>query len=283
MSITRIISTGFLVALGLLLSTLVSGVGFRRNIQHERGCTCDELKQVYAELENLSKNEVLKNIIKKFEWNHRPWEQYNLIKYYLCRFPEQDEESRYLKRWVEKFEEAADKQAREAELSREREQIFALSNKKKFKEAFAFGKQFLADHPDDIETMIAISWVGLEAELRGYHETRSEALTFAQRATREVEAQSNLRMFLLGPRNRTLCSLKYAIAVLSQDTTMSRVPGVARPGSECEELIDALKRLVKPAAAKPSVRKPVTTSPVSSGPDHAHSRSSCGQPECANH
>jgi hypothetical protein len=71
--------------------------------------SCDELRNIHHDLADKSRDELRELIYQEFRanWNETTAKAYALAKYYCCRFPDEtDDFALYLKKWVEKYEEA---------------------------------------------------------------------------------------------------------------------------------------------------------------------------------
>src|SRR5918912_2476929 len=82
-----------------------------------------------------------------------PKAAYEVAQKYLQACPnDTDEIATYLKKWVAAYEKAARK-----------ENLPRLMGEKKYAEAYALGKQMLADEPDDLRTLILLGYGGFHA------------------------------------------------------------------------------------------------------------------------
>jgi tetratricopeptide (TPR) repeat protein len=103
---------------------------------------------------------------------------FELGKEYLQKYstPE-DEIVKYIKNFVTKYEDALPAY-----------NFNKLLEEKKFPEAFAAGKTALAKNPEDLKTLIGVSWAGMYATMSGKQELAAEAQTYSQKAIQLINA-----------------------------------------------------------------------------------------------
>jgi hypothetical protein len=103
---------------------------------------------------------------------------YELGKEYLQKYstPE-DEIVKYIKNFVAKYEAALPAYT-----------FGKLLEEKKFPEAFAAGKTVLAKNPDDLKTLIGVSWAGMYGTLSGKQELAADAQTYTKKTIDLINA-----------------------------------------------------------------------------------------------
>ncbi|MGH9943533.1 MAG: hypothetical protein ACRD9R_14405 [Pyrinomonadaceae bacterium] len=104
---------------------------------------------------------------------------YESGKEYLAKYPEEGEYGAYVRKWVDDYERA----------SRRLQFQQLLYRDKKFGEAYAVGKQVLADDPANLKTMINLSYAGYFAQEGGTNAApvSGEALGFARQSIELIE------------------------------------------------------------------------------------------------
>lgn len=102
---------------------------------------------------------------------------YEAGKEYLSKYPS-DEYAAYVRKWVEEYERVS---------RRLRFQQLLLKDKK-FGEAFAVGKQVLADDPENLKTLINLAYAGYFAQAASDPSLNHEALDFARKSITQIEA-----------------------------------------------------------------------------------------------
>ena len=162
------------VLAGILLTPICSALS-----QQQKQEPSADTKTDYSDLDKLSEPELQRYIYSKFrEGFGRQTETYKLAKYYLHRFPNA-ESARYFKTWVEKYEKATRKT-----------QLQQLMRDGKHAEAFAIGKQILAEEPEDLQTLIETSYAGLRVAIEpdASGAIFSEAPNFAKKTIGLIQA-----------------------------------------------------------------------------------------------
>lgn len=109
-----------------------------------------------------------------------PTKAYEAAKKYLTACPaEEGDIPAYLKKWSAAYE----KEARKLKLTP------LLYNEKKFAEAFAIGKEILAEDPNNLKVMIDLGYLGYLATITAKNEQfNNESLQFARKAIQQIEA-----------------------------------------------------------------------------------------------
>ncbi|MGH9880176.1 MAG: hypothetical protein ACRD6N_01975, partial [Pyrinomonadaceae bacterium] len=105
---------------------------------------------------------------------------YEAAKKYLAACPAEDTDiTKYLKKWVGLY----DKEARKTRLQP------LLYNDKKYAEAYALGKEILADEPDNLRVLIDLGYGGYLAAVTTKNESfNADAINYAKKAISMIEA-----------------------------------------------------------------------------------------------
>ncbi|HEX8144488.1 MAG TPA: hypothetical protein VF553_18115 [Pyrinomonadaceae bacterium] len=102
---------------------------------------------------------------------------YETAKEYLAKYPEEDQYTAYMKKWVAAYE----KGKRKVDLEQ-------MINGGKFAEAYALGKQILVDEPNDLNTLSRVSWAALQLSLTNKEVNGPEASAHARKTLQLIEA-----------------------------------------------------------------------------------------------
>lgn len=129
------------------------------------GCTDEAKVALYTEFTTLRTTNALK--------------AYEVGKKYLACSQQEDQYTAYIKKWVTAYE----KEARKLKLTS------LLYNDKKFAEAFAVGKEILADEPDNLKALIDLGYLGYLATITAKNESfNNESLGYARKAIQLIES-----------------------------------------------------------------------------------------------
>lgn len=120
-------------------------------------------------------------VYKRFTDNYKTNEKiaYAAAKEYLQKYPQEDNITAYLKKWIASYE-AREKAAR-------KEQVQAFVKEQKYTEAFNLGRQVLAEEPDDLGTLTSLAWGGWLAAYGGKEAFNTEASNFARKAIQLIQ------------------------------------------------------------------------------------------------
>jgi hypothetical protein len=127
-------------------------------------------------------------------------------KEYLEKYPNDDPKIiAYLKDFVSKYEKGSRKG-----------QLDTLVRDKKFDEAFKLGKEVLASQPDDLPTLLATAWSGLNLATTGKDANNVEATNYARKAIQLIEAGKTPEEGKpFAAKDETLGWLNYALGIFS--------------------------------------------------------------------
>ena len=129
------------------------------------GCTDEAKTALYTEFTTFRTTNALK--------------AYEAGKKYLGCSQQEDQYTAYIKKWVTAYE----KEARKLKLTA------LLYNDKKFPEAFALGKEILADEPDNLKVLIDLGYLGYLATITAKNESfNNESLGYARKAIQLIES-----------------------------------------------------------------------------------------------
>jgi hypothetical protein len=137
-----------------------------------------------------------------------PTKAYEAAKKYLAACPTEDTDiTKYLKKWVAAY----DKEARKLRVQP------LLYNEKKYAEAYALGKEILADEPENVRVLIDLGYGGYLATLAKNESFNAESINFARKAIQLIEAGKAPESW--GPfksKDETLAYLYYTIGYLNR-------------------------------------------------------------------
>lgn len=105
---------------------------------------------------------------------------FKVAKEYLQKYAEENEQTKYLKMWVDVY----NANAREMRKSN----VIRLFQEGRFEEAFALGSEILESEPEDIGMLYVLVDGGLFALNSGNNAFRSEAIKYAKRALELIES-----------------------------------------------------------------------------------------------
>lgn len=112
-----------------------------------------------------------------------PTKAYEAGKKYLACSQQEDQYTAYLKKWVTAYE----KESRKLKLQP------LLYNDKKYAEAFALGKEILADEPDNLRVLTDLGYGGYLATVTSKNESfNNESLGYARKAIQLIESGKTL-------------------------------------------------------------------------------------------
>ncbi len=107
-----------------------------------------------------------------------PTKAYEAAKRYLAACPQEDGQiPTYLKKWVAAY----DKEARKLKLQ-------PLLYDKKYAEAFALGKEILADEPENLRVLIDLGYSGYPAMIAKNDSFSADSLNYARKAIQMIES-----------------------------------------------------------------------------------------------
>ena len=145
-----------------------------------------------------------------------PTKAYEAAKRYLDACPTEDDDiTKYLKKWVAAY----DKEARKLRVQP------LLYNDKNFAEAYSLGKQILADEPENIRILIDLGYGGYLATLAKNEQFNADSLGYARKAIQMIEAGKAPESWApFKTKDETLAYLYYTLGYLNRTK-----PGEALP------------------------------------------------------
>jgi len=128
---------------------------------------------------------------KKFVDNREPYPAaaYQAARDYMAKYGKEDDQyTRYLRKWITAYEE--DERARRvtAEKADREQQLLGSFTQKDYAKAYGMAKQVLADNPDDLKVLIALGYEGVLASEARNEAFNNDAATYAQKAIQLIEA-----------------------------------------------------------------------------------------------
>ena len=175
-----------------------------RSLETEQGQCTDESKTAWY---------------KEFTTNRTsdPTKAYEAAKKYLGACPAEDTDiTKYLKKWVAAY----DKEARKLRLQP------LLYNDKKFAEAYALGKEILADEPENLRVLIDLGYGGYLAAFAKNESFNADAINYSKKAIQLIEAGKAPESW--GPvfktKDETLAYLYYTLGYLSRTNPSEALP-----------------------------------------------------------
>jgi hypothetical protein len=135
---------------------------------------------------------------------------YEAAKKYLGCSQQEDQYTTYLKKWVAAY----DKEARKVRLPD------LLYNQKKYPEAFALGKEILADEPENVRVLIDLGYGGYVAAATTKNESlNADAVNYAKKAIQLIEAGKVPESWspVFKSKEHALAYLNYTVAFLSRN------------------------------------------------------------------
>lgn len=190
-----------MIALGAIAATFVLPVLAQPNTQPQSSTTAQA-----GQGEEEAKAALYKKFLDTYKTDQPT--AYQVAKEYLQKYPQETDQTKYLKRWVDTYE-AREKNARKAEVGK-------LVEAKKFNEAFALGKQILAAEPEDLSTLYSLAMGGLVATTSGNKAFNADASNYAKKAIQLLEGGKST--LSASDKDKTLGQLYSALGVLNFDT-----------------------------------------------------------------
>ena len=130
---------------------------------------------------------------------------YEAAKKYLACTTEDTAITQYLKKFVGAYE----KEFRKVRLSQ-------LFNEKKYPEAFALGKEILADEPDNLKVLIDLGYGGYIAATAKNTTFNADAINYSKKAIQLIESGKTLDNWQpFSSKDEALAYLNYSIGVLT--------------------------------------------------------------------
>jgi hypothetical protein len=151
------------------------------------------------------------------KFKKEPAKAYELAKKYLaCPAEAGDEQiTAYLKKWMAAY----DKEARKIKLPQ-------LLNEKKYTEAYALGKEILADEPENARVLIDLGYGGYLAAASQNETFNADAIAYAKKAIQLIESGKAPESWApFKTKDETLAYLYYTIGFLSLKSNPSEAIG----------------------------------------------------------
>jgi tetratricopeptide (TPR) repeat protein len=128
---------------------------------------------------------------KKFVDNREPSPAiaYRAAKDYMAKYGKEDDQyTRYLRQWINAYEEDERNRRVTAEKADREQQLLGSFTQKDYAKAYGMAKQVLADNPDDLKVLIALGYEGVLASEARNEAFNSDAATYARKAIQLIEA-----------------------------------------------------------------------------------------------
>ncbi|MFN2455124.1 MAG: hypothetical protein ABR577_12975 [Pyrinomonadaceae bacterium] len=144
-------------------------------------------------------------------------------KEYVEKYPNDNSpQAAYIKKYIAAYE--SDQKA--AETGKEKSDIAQLVKDKKYDQAYAKGRQFLAGHPDDLATTLNTAWSGWQLSFKDNASTNAEAGNYARKAIQLIEAgKTPVEGQAFTAKDETLGWLNYALGTYALASTSPDAAG----------------------------------------------------------
>jgi tetratricopeptide (TPR) repeat protein len=128
---------------------------------------------------------------KKFVDNREPYPAvaYQAARDYMAKYGKEDDQyTRYLRQWINAYEEDERTRRVTAEKADREQQLLGSFTQKDYAKAYGMAKQVLADNPDDLKVLIALGYEGVLASEARNEAFNNDAATYARKAIQLIEA-----------------------------------------------------------------------------------------------
>src|SRR6476659_7876463 len=128
---------------------------------------------------------------KKFVDNREPYPgvAYQAAKDYMAKYGKEDDQyTRYLRKWITAYEEDERTKRVAAERADREQQLLGSFTQKDFAKAYGMAKQVLADNPENLKVLIALGYEGVLASEARNENFNADAATYGRRAIQLIEA-----------------------------------------------------------------------------------------------
>jgi tetratricopeptide (TPR) repeat protein len=128
---------------------------------------------------------------KKFVDNREPYPTvaYQAARDYMAKYGKEDDQyTRYLRKWITAYEEDERTKRVAAERADREQQLLGSFTQKDFAKAYGMAKQVLADNPDNLKVLIALGYEGVLASEARNENFNADAATYARKAIQLIEA-----------------------------------------------------------------------------------------------
>lgn len=128
---------------------------------------------------------------KKFVDNREPYPAvaYQAAKAYMVKYGKEDDQyTRYLRQWINAYEEDERTRKLTADRADREQQLLGSFTQKDFAKAYAMARQVLADNPENLKVLIALGYEGVLASEARNESFNADAATYGRRAIQLIEA-----------------------------------------------------------------------------------------------
>jgi tetratricopeptide (TPR) repeat protein len=128
---------------------------------------------------------------KKFVDNREPYPAiaYKAARDYMAKYGKEDDQyTRYLRQWINAYEEDERTRRVTAEKADREQQLLGSFTQKDYAKAYGMAKQVLADNPDNLKVLIALGYEGVLASEARNEAFNNDAATYARKAIQLIEA-----------------------------------------------------------------------------------------------
>jgi tetratricopeptide (TPR) repeat protein len=128
---------------------------------------------------------------KKFVDNREPYPvvAYQAAKDYMAKYGKEDDQyTRYLRQWINAYEEDERTRRVAAEKADREQQLLGSFTQKDFAKAYGMAKQVLADNPDNLKVLIALGYEGVLASEARNESFNADAATYGRKAIQLIES-----------------------------------------------------------------------------------------------
>jgi tetratricopeptide (TPR) repeat protein len=151
---------------------------------------------------------------KRFVDNREPYPAvaYDAAKKYMEKYGKEDDQyTRYLRKWITAYEEDLRTMRLAAEKADREQQLLGSFTQKDFAKAYGMAKQVLADDPDNLKVLIALGYEGVLASEAKNENFNADAATYARKAIQLIESGKTPESWApFKNREDVLSSLYYA-------------------------------------------------------------------------
>jgi hypothetical protein len=128
---------------------------------------------------------------KKFVDNREPYPAvaYQAAKAYMAKYGREDDQyTRYLRQWINAYEEDERTRKLTAEKADREQQLLGSFTQKDFAKAYGLAKSVLADNPENLKVLIALGYEGVLASEARNESFNPDAATYGRKAIQLIEA-----------------------------------------------------------------------------------------------
>ena len=128
---------------------------------------------------------------KKFVDNREPYPTvaYQAARDYMAKYGKEDDQyTRYLRKWITAYEEDERTKRVAAERADREQQLLGSFTQKDFAKAYGMAKQVLVDNPENLKVLIALGYEGVLASEARNENFNADAATYARKAIQLIEA-----------------------------------------------------------------------------------------------